>query len=364
MTDKLEETERSRKDTMQNKAIHGGDIYRNQVRLDFSVNVNPLGMPDGVEEALHEAVSGVQEYPDMEVLALKESLAKKLAVPKENLLFGNGASELLMAVVHALHPTKIMIPSPSFYGYQHAAKAAGSKVIPFMLREENGFLLTEELFTVLEQERPELLILANPNNPTGVLASKEYLKQLLPICRETNTWLLLDECFIEFCEGQDSMLSEIGKEDRLLLLRAFTKSYAIPGVRLGYLIGSAEEFLTKIREQLPEWNLSVFAQKAGQECLSAENAAYLTETVRYVKKERQFLTDELRKMGIRVFPGEANFLLLYCEEKLYEKLLRSGILIRDCSNFEGLSKGYYRIAVKRHKENLQLLEAIKECLKP
>lgn len=348
---------------MKNKAIHGGDIYRNPVRLDFSVNVNPLGMPDGVEAALHEAVSSVQEYPDMEALALKESLAEKLAVPEDNLLFGNGASELLMAVVHALRPTKIMIPSPSFYGYQHAARAAGSQVIPYMLREENGFLLTEELFTVLEQERPELLILANPNNPTGVLTSKGYLKQLLGKCRKTNTWLLLDECFIGFCEGQDSMLSEIGKEDRLLLLRAFTKSYAIPGVRLGYLI-SSEELLRKIREQLPEWNLSVFAQKAGRACLSSENAAYLTETIRYVKKERQFLIDELQKMGIRVFPGEANFLLLYCKETLYEKLLWRGILIRDCSNFEGLSLGYYRIAVKRHEENLQLLEAIKECLKP
>lgn len=349
---------------MKNKAIHGGDIYRNQVRLDFSVNVNPLGMPDGVEEALHEAINNVQEYPDMEALALKESLAEKLAVPEDNLLFGNGASELLMAVVHALRPTKIMIPSPSFYGYQHAARAAGSQVIPYMLREENGFLLTEELFTVLEQERPELLILANPNNPTGVLTSKGYLKQLLGKCRKTNTWLLLDECFIGFCEGQDSMLSEIGKEDRLLLLRAFTKSYAIPGVRLGYLIGSAGELLTKIREQLPEWNLSVFAQKAGRACLSSENAAYLTETIRYVKKERQFLIDELQKIGLRVFPGKANFLLLYCEENLYEKLLQRGILIRDCSNFEGLSLGYYRIAVKRHEENLQLLEAIKECLKP
>ncbi len=348
---------------MKNKAIHGGDIYRNQVRLDFSVNINPLGMPDGVEEALHEAVSSVQEYPDMEVLALKESLVEKLAVPEENLLFGNGASELLMAVVHALHPTKIMIPCPSFYGYQHVAKAAGSKVIPFMLRKEDGFLLTEELFPVLEQESPELLILANPNNPTGVLTSKGYLKQLLGKCRKTGTWLLLDECFIGFCEGQDSMLSEIGKEDRLLLLRAFTKSYAIPGVRLGYLI-SSEELLRKIREQLPEWNLSVFAQKAGRVCLSSENAAYLKETVRYVKKERRFLTDELQKMGIRVFPGEANFLLLYCKETLYEKLLWRGILIRDCSNFEGLSLGYYRIAVKRHEENLQLLEAIKECLKP
>ena len=313
---------------MKNKAIHGGDIYRNQVRLDFSVNVNPLGMPDGVEAALHEAVCSVQEYPDMEALALKESLAEKLAVPEEKLLFGNGASELLMAVVHALH------------------------------------LLTEELFTVLEQERPELLILANPNNPTGVLTSKEYLKQLLEKCRKTNTFLLLDECFIEFCEGQDTMLSEIGKEDRLLLLRAFTKSFAIPGVRLGYLVGSTEELLIRIREQLPEWNLSVFAQKAGQACLSLENEAYLTETVRYVKKERQFLTEELQQMGIRILQGEANFLLFYCEENLYEKLLRRGILIRDCSNFEGLSQGYYRIAVKRHEENLQLLEAIKECLKP
>lgn len=348
---------------MRNKAIHGGDIYRNKVRLDFSVNINPLGMPDGVEAALHEAVSSVQEYPDMEALALKESLAKKLAVPEENLLFGNGASELLMAVVHALHPTKIVLPIPSFYGYQYVAKAAGSRIIPFILKEQNGFLLTEELFSILEQERPELLILSNPNNPTGVLTSREYLKELFQKCRETGTWLLLDECFIEFCEEQNSMISEVKNVDRLLLLRAFTKIYAIPGVRLGYLLCSTEDIRTKIVEQLPEWNLSVFAQKAGQACLSSKNADYLTETIHYVKKERQFLAEALQEMGIRVFPGNANFLLVYRKENLYEKLLQQGILIRDCSNFEGLSDGYYRIAVKCHEENLQLLEAIKECLK-
>ncbi len=230
---------------------------------------------------------------------------------------------------------KIMIPSPSFLWLSACGESSRKQSdFAYAKGRERVFLLTEELFTVLEQERPELLILANPNNPTGVLTSKEYLKQLLEKCRKTNTFLLLDECFIEFCEGQDTMLSEIGKEDRLLLLRAFTKSFAIPGVRLGYLAGSTEELLIRIREQLPEWNLSVFAQKAGQACLSSENEAYLTETVRYVKKRSgSFLKRNYNKWGSGYCKEKRTFFCFTVRKNLYEKLLRRGILIRDCSNF-------------------------------
>lgn len=347
---------------MGQKAMHGGDIYRNPVRLDFSVNVNPLGIPEGVMQALIHAAQRVQEYPDMEAAELIGKLSERLSVPEETILLGNGASELLMAVVHALKPSKIVLPVPSFYGYRHVAKAAGSAIVPYPLRRENGFGVDEDLFALLRRERPELLILTNPNNPTGVLTSGEYLQKLLETCKATDTRLLLDECFMEFCGESCSMLEEAVSSEQLMVLRAFTKIYAIPGARLGYLICGNEGLRTKIREQLPEWNVSTLAQEAGMACLTEETKDYLVRTVQYTEQERQFLEGTLQEIGLDVYHGNANFILFYSEQELYDKLLKKGILIRDCSDYEGLCKGYYRIAVKRHEENLQLLNAIKECL--
>lgn len=341
------------------QGIHGGDIYRNNVKLDFSVNINPLGMPERVEAALHAAVAECQEYPDILACKLHKAVSDMLNVPKEYLLFGNGASELFMGIVHALRPKKILLPIPSFYGYEYAAKAGESEIVYVSLKEEKDFLPDEDLWNALTEEI-DVLFLANPNNPTGQLVSREYLEHLLQICREKKIYVVLDECFIEFCEGSGSMLSQIGEYSNLILVRAFTKIYAIPGVRLGYLVCSNELVLEKIRRQLPEWNISVLAQAAGVAC--AGNSDYVADTVELVKCERSYLEKGFREFGIRVFCGEANFVLFYSEEPLYEKLLSQGILIRDCENFRGLAKGFYRVAVKNRKENEILLKAIGECI--
>lgn len=339
------------------RGIHGGDIYSNRVNMDFSVNVNPLGMPKAVAAALHDAVDMCVGYPDMAEKKLKSAVGRMLKVPEEYLLFGNGASELFMGIVHGMKPRKILIPVPSFYGYEYVSGAVGGEVVFYPLREEKDFLPGED-FPMALTEDVELLFLANPNNPTGRLMSKEYLRRLLNACRQKGITVVLDECFIEFCGKDFSMVSEIEEYDNLLLVRAFTKIYAIPGVRLGYLIGSDRSMLSEIKRQLPEWNLSVFAHAAGSVC--AGQSTFITETIDYVKRERQFLTDNLRQMNLRAFPGEANFILLYSDIPLYESLLERGILIRDCGNFRGLSKGYYRIAVKSRKENETLLKVLRE----
>ena len=170
----------------------------------------------------------------------------------------------------------------------------------------------------------------------------------------------MDECFISFCEGDASFVSEIEEYPNLLLVQAFTKLYAIPGVRLGFLVSGNEGLVQKIGRQLPEWNLSVFAQEAGIAC--AKEKEFVEQTVWYVQKERAFLAEQLQKMGLEVFDGEGNFILLYTEKPLYELLLKRGILIRDCRNFKGLTKGYYRLAVKSREENKILLREIGECL--
>lgn len=339
------------------RAIHGGDIYRNLVSIDFSVNVNPLGIPQEVEEALHRVVGRCHEYPDITCGALKRAVGSMLSIPEEYLLFGNGASELFMGIVHALKPKRIMIPVPSFYGYEYVAMAADSDITYFQMRETEEFLPTEDLLQALTGDI-DMLFLANPNNPTGKLMSREYLEKLLKRCRERKICVVLDECFIDFCKSGESMVKKLGDYDNLLLVRAFTKIFSIPGVRLGYLACSNAGLLERIKRQLPEWNLSAFAQAAGIAC--ACQRAFVAETVEYVEKERQFLTEGLKRLGICVYESETNFILIYSKKQLYSKLLEQGILIRDCGNFRGLSEGYYRIAVKTGKENERLLKAVGE----
>lgn len=344
-------------------ALHGGDIYRNKVEIDFSVNGNPLGVPQSVREALLRAVGQCSAYPDMETAALKEAVARMLAVPKEYLLFGNGASELFMAVVHGIRPKKTVIPAPSFYGYGYAARAAESEIRYCGLNRENGFHVTKDLCDNLTED-VDLLFLANPNNPTGCLLDCETGLHILRHCKEMGIYVVLDECFVDFCAGNPSLLSETENNDRLLVVRSFTKSFSIPGVRLGYLVCKNEPLLARIAGQLPEWNLSCFAQEAG--CACAKQKAFMEETERYIARERAFLEEVLKKEGFRVFPSAANFILFDTKEtpcgiSLYEQLLRQGILIRDCQNFRGLGRGFYRIAVKTREENIKLEQALKQA---
>lgn len=341
-------------------SVHGGDIYRNHVDLDFSVNINPLGVPGQVAAAMHEAVGMCSRYPDMEAERLKTAVSRMQEVPKECLVFGNGASELFMAVVHGLRPEKIVIPVPSFYGYEYAAEAAGGTVLYWEAKEKNSFAVTEEICTVLTEDT-DMVFLANPNNPTGSLMGRETMEKILAHCRSKGIYVVLDECFIEFCGREYSMESGLNRFDNLIIVRAFTKIFSIPGVRLGYLLCRNRKILAKIRRQLPEWNLSCFAQAAG--CACALQTDLAAQTQEYVVKERQYLEQGLIKAGVQVFPSQANFILFYSKEHIYDRLLNKGILIRDCRNYRGLRPGFYRIAVKTRKENEILLREI-ECLLP
>ena len=339
------------------RVVHGGDIYRNRVKLDFSVNVNPFGMPEAVKSSLHAAVESSGSYPDITAENLRKTISDMLHIPQENLLFGNGASELFMAIMHGIRPNKTVIPIPSFYGYEYAAEAIEGEVIYYETKQDDNFAIREDIVELLKED-VDLLFLANPNNPTGTLMDMEVLKTLLCQCRDMGILVVLDECFIEFCGEEFSMLWETALFENLILIRAFTKIFAIPGVRLGYLVCNNNELVNRIKRQLPEWNLSSFAQAAGVACVAQTD--YIRETAIRIKEERIFLETGLRALGFCVFPTEANFILLFSEKSLYEGLLRQGILIRNCENFKGLTKGFYRIAVKSREENEVLLKALGE----
>ncbi len=338
---------------------HGGDIYRNKIKLDFSVNINPYGMPDSVKGALLRAIGDCDKYPDIQAEGLINSISELTGVESKFILPGNGASELFAAIVHAINPKRIVIPVPSFYGYEKAAVMSEADVVYYEMKEETAYRLEEGIREHLTEDT-DLLFLANPNNPVGNLIEEGLLEQIAKDCREKQICLVLDECFLEFTgeEEKYSFKNKLKEYPGVIVVKAFTKIFAIPGVRLGYLLCKDENLKERIQRHLPEWNLSVFAQAAGT--AACKEIKYIEQTVQLVQKERIYLTKELGQTGIEVYPSQADYLFLKTELPLYEKLLDKEILIRDCSNFRGLGSGYYRIAVKTHKENMQLINAVKE----
>lgn len=342
--------------------LHGGDIYKNKVELDFSVNINHLGMPCNVRRALHEAVAHCEEYPDHACAELISVLSSRLGISPDRLILGNGASELFWAIVHALKPARVMIPVPSFSGYKQASECEYCDVEYYYLREEDGFALTEKFLGAISDDL-DMIFLANPNNPTGRCVEQALMQRIARLCQEKRIWLVIDESFIEFTKRESESLAADGLS-RLITVRAFTKSYAIPGVRLGYMI-SSREVCSLIRKQLPDWNISIFAQRAGAAAVSDEK--YLNSSVELIQREREALSRDLRSLGLKIYEGEANYLLFYLPDELYEGqlyklLLERGILIRCCESFVGLGKGYYRTAIRSRDDNLILIEEIKKAL--
>ncbi|MGN0343311.1 MAG: pyridoxal phosphate-dependent aminotransferase [Roseburia sp.] len=339
---------------------HGGDIYQNKVNMDFSVNVNPLGMPESVKTALKEAVSDCMHYPDPEAWQLRQALADYAGVPAEWIVCGNGASELFLAAVHARKIRRAVVPVPSFYGYQHALAAVEAELVLFPLSREQDYTLTEGLCEVLTEDT-DILFLADPNNPTGKKIQPAVLQEILKVCRKQNITVILDQCFAEL-SGQGSRIDrKITRYDNVVVVRAFTKLFAMAGVRLGYGICSNENLRSQIIRQLPEWNVSIPAQQAGIAACGEKD--YVKASLSLIQEEREYLRRKLASMGMKAFPSDSSFLLFQSPVPLYESLLSRGILIRDCSNFQGLDQGnYYRIAVKTHQENRKLLETIAELI--
>lgn len=346
--------------------MHGGNIYGNEIEYDFSVNLNPLGPPKSVQDALVAALNHVEEYPNPEYRELRRGLANYWQLAEEQLVLGNGASELIPGIIRTLAPKTCMVTAPCYSGYETALNAAAPscRIHRIPLRAEDDFILPENICQEIARVKPNLLILTNPNNPNGKRISANRLREIADACRTAGTMLLVDECFLALSGGdKDSLIHCIRSESLpAVVLRAFTKTFAIPGVRLGYAVCSAP-MAERIQRELPEWNLSVFAQYAGRaalETVAGGTSGYLAASVEMIAREREFLSEELEKLGFRVFPSDANYILFQSRDReLHQKLLDKGILIRDCRDYHGLTAGFYRTAVRTHRENTALLRCLR-----
>lgn len=347
--------------------LHGGDWagYETEygsLPLDFSANVSPLGLPDGVHEAAVQALQDSDRYPDPLCRTLREGLAERHGVPASQIVCGNGAADLIYRICRALRPKKALLTAPDFEEYGRALEAEDCEIHIMTRPEIHGFLLRSE--DLAERIRGmEILFLSNPNNPTGLTAGKKALRQILNLCAEERCVPVIDECFIDFTEHPEaeSLIPDLWQYPELVILRAFTKTYAMAGLRLGYAICGTAAFAEQLQREGQPWPVSNVAQAAGNAALQEKD--YVNRLRILISAERQRMIRELTAFGLHVVPGEANYLLFFREDRaLAEKLRKRGILIRDCRNYIGLREGWYRIAIRTEEENNRLLCALQEVL--
>jgi threonine-phosphate decarboxylase len=349
--------------------LHGGDIYRfissGGIQLDFSVNTNPLGIPDMVVEELKKQIADFALYPDPYCRTLRTGLAvyEGEGISEEDILCGAGASDLIYRLCLSYHPRRVLICAPTFSDYALASQVAGAEVVSHILLEQNNFRLTDTFLEKITQDRTnkiDIVFLCNPNNPTGVLIDPVLLAEIVQKCEKLAILLVVDECFLPFTKANSLVLSKMPKN--LAILKAFTKTFALAGLRFGYLISSNRSLLNMAAHAGPCWNVSVPAQIAALAALGCRQ--HVQQANGLIETERSFLSQGLRSLGFTVFDSDVNFLLFKIDSAiaLYDALVEKGILIRSCENFHGLDRRYYRIGIKKHEDNETLLSAIQEVV--
>lgn len=340
------------------RSLHGGDIYSGSYRIDFSVNVNPFGLPSVVKRGLCSSIEICECYPDIECQELRAQIGLKYDIPLENVICGNGASDLIFKLVQVKKPGNSLICAPTFSEYENALKAFDCTASYFKLSEMKDFQLKDDFESFLKKiEYSDMVWICNPNNPVGEVLDRYFMERILNKCMEKGIFLVVDECFSEFVSRDISIRDHIFDYNKLFVINAFTKTYAMAGLRLGYGFCGDQELLKEMNRRSQPWSVSSMAQKAGMLALSDE--VYLEKTKRLIDIERRYMLDQLYNMGIKVYHSDTNFIFFREREGFAEDLKKEGFLIRNCSNFRGLEAGYYRTAVRLHEENVMLLDAIR-----
>ncbi len=352
--------------------IHGGNIYKLQREgkkdiLDYSSNINPLGVPESLKKAVSENFSVLTRYPDINYTELRESIGKYNNIESENIIAGNGATEVLFLYVKALKPKKVLIAAPTFAEYERAVKNAECEIDFFELKEEDNFILNKDKF-IQKAKNYNLAVICNPNNPTGKFISKEIIFEINENLKKSGTKLFIDECFIEFISGWKEKTSALFKSENIFILRALTKFFALPGLRLGYGICFDKKIIEKINEIREPWSVNGFADLAGKVILN--DIEYIKNTEKWILEERKYFTDSLKEIEenkkIKIYETETNFILIklleMTSEEFKSRMEEKNILVRNASNFKFLDNSFIRLAIKDREKNKKVIEAIREVL--
>ncbi|MDI6606512.1 MAG: threonine-phosphate decarboxylase CobD [Candidatus Omnitrophota bacterium] len=346
---------------------HGGNIeevarefrIREDSIIDFSSNVNPFSLPQSVSGIIRSNIPKIQRYPDRESLALKKTLGKYLNIDAGHIVIGNGSVDIIYRAVNVLKPKSGFILLPAFGEYERALVGTGVKVKYLFSQEKDNFGCSIGEI-IRKADGADILFLCNPNNPTGRLIPRKELRFLAERLRRKETVLILDEAFIDLAQ-EHSLVDVAVKNNNLLVLRSMTKFFGLAGLRLGYGVGGVK-LIRRIEDYGQPWPVNVFAQSAGEAII--KDKEFKKETRRKLLEERDFLYQRLCRInGLKPFQSSANFMLVkivwrLSSCRLQRRLVKRGLLVRDCSNFRGLNNRYIRIAVRKHKDNLRLIREL------
>jgi L-threonine-O-3-phosphate decarboxylase len=346
---------------------HGGNVYdyitkNNQQPIDFSANINPFGLPKGVKKKLIESIDEFTLYPDVTCSDLRKALSQHENMKEDDIVFGNGAADLIFRLVYGIKPQKALLLAPTFSEYELALSNVDCEIDYYNLKPQNNFRVEADLLEQIKDK--DIVFICNPNNPTGMVMDQAFMLRIIKTCKMHHCYLVIDECFNDFIENKEaySCKTFMNDYDNLIILKAFTKLYAMAGLRLGYLFSSNKALRDTLLGVCQPWSVSVPAQIAGIEAL--KETAYVEKTIQHNESERKYLVKALKALGLHVFEGYANYILFELEKPfdLYTALYNKGILIRKCENYRGLGKGYYRIAIKGSEDNRTLIKSLQEIL--
>lgn len=359
------------KKVVKSLSSHGGNVREHAERLaisadrilDFSANINPLGIPDSLKSAISQQLELAECYPDIEYKALHQALADYHHCVAQQIIAGNGATELIFAITAAIKPKKAMLLLPGFAEYRRALQQQQCEIVNYSLSEANHFQPDSTFLNAISADL-DCLFICSPNNPTGQRIDSDLLNNIVAVCRQQQVYLIVDEAFIDFAGEHYSLIPQLVDNPHLIVLRSMTKFFAIPGLRLGYLLNSNLVLLQQLKQQQQPWTINCFAELAGRTVL--HDKAYIKATYQWLQQEQSYLFDKLSAFSVlTVYPPSANYIFFKChlsDVNLQEALLGHAILIRSCSNYPGLDNSYYRVAIKDRHANIRLLTALNQIL--
>ncbi|MFQ5887490.1 MAG: histidinol-phosphate transaminase [Candidatus Hydrothermarchaeales archaeon] len=350
------------------KAAHGGDVWaHNRALVDFSSNVNPFGPSKKVLKGIKESLWKLSYYPDPGSNELKDALSNYLGVDTGNIAVGNGSTELVKNFLELVieKGDRVIIPEPTFSEYEVYSRLYGANIKHIFSKRKDDFSINVEEIIEKINDKTKIVFICNPNNPTGKILDPQGLERIISSARDHGSFVFVDEAYIEFTESE-GMSQKIGEYDNLFVLRSITKFFSLPGMRAGYGVGEKRliNYLEKIR--VP-WNVNILAQTATVESLKDEE--FIKTSRDLITEEKDFLFEEISRLdGVEILSSDTNFFLIDLKKsgiksnELKKRLIEKGLLIRDCSSFNGLDESFIRISVRGREENSLLVNSLREVL--
>ena len=357
----------------QKEHFHGSDlekieqiygIHKEDI-ISFSANVNPLGVSYRLRETLTQHIDAITKYPDREYTSLRKNIANYIHTDYENIIVGNGSTELISLFIQITNPKKALIVGPTYSEYEREVSLGGGRSHYFRLTEAQEFVLDTEALTAELEHDIDLLILCNPNNPTSSVIKRQQMRDILDFCKGKSITVLVDETYVEFAEDPDNVTAVPLTEyyNNIIILRGISKFFAAPGLRLGYAVCGNPDLRKEINQKKNPWTINSLAAIAGEIMFNDEQ--YIRETRELISKERARITKKLAESkNYKPFHANANFILVkivngdFTSEDLFDAAIRKNLMIRDCSTFPFLNNQYFRFCFMKPEDNDALMDVL------